>query len=163
MDREGARRVEGGIIPGLGVFGVYLDPPGGRRFWLYDSMLPTNRLGEPKPKFSIATVAEVFFGRSPDWLRWAGKKNNDVFMVDDQPLEIKRTEAGNREYTLVDIERLANALLQMGKIDGTKFAVAIGIVRLMAYQYGVFTDMDRGVSGQVSGQLHLNFEGFSGT
>jgi hypothetical protein len=153
MDREGMRRVEQAVTPDLMALDV--TPPDGRRFWLSDSMLPEGRRGQIKPTFTITQVAKVFFARSADWLRWLGTKQNaegGVFELDGQALEIKRTESGNRVYTLVDVERLAHALLEHGKIDGVQFTTAINILRLMAYQYKILTDQDmtpRPAAGQL--------------
>lgn len=158
MDREGLRRVEAGVNPGLGVLGTHLDPPGGRRFWLYDSMLPEGRKGQVKPTFTITQVAKIFFARSADWLRWLGaqhEKEGGIFELDGEELVIKRTESGNRVYTLVDVERLAHALLQHHKISGIQFSTTIGLVRLMAFQYGILTDADVSEGGQVRGQLAI--------
>jgi DNA-binding transcriptional MerR regulator len=52
-------------------------------------------------------------------------------------LEPKRTEKGNRYYTLADIERMAHALVQNNAIDGDQLNVVIQLVLLEARLYHV--------------------------
>lgn len=142
MDREGARRVSGAVLPEPGRFVVDVSPPDGRQFWLYDDMMPTNRKGEVKPVFSIAQIAKIFFARSADWVRWLsnqGHKNDGevVFVLDGKALETKRTESGSRFYTLADVERVAHALVEHHRIDGEQFVAAIQIMLWMAYSYSI--------------------------
>jgi hypothetical protein len=108
-------------------------------------MLPTDRFGNVKPVFPIAQVAKTFFARSADWMRLLGQKQDQqggVLELDGQALVVKRTDTGSRYYTLVDIERMAHALLEHGRIDGDRFNAAINIVRWMAYQYKILKDVD---------------------
>lgn len=145
MDREGTRRVEQTVMPGpdiaLEVVSINVTPPDGRRYWLEREMLPQGRLGQIKPTFKIGEVARIFFARSPDWLRWLdGKKHEPsggVFELEGKPLEVERTDAGARIYTLVDVERIAHALLEHRRIDPAQFVGAINIVRWMAYNYKI--------------------------
>lgn len=147
MDREGTRRVAGTVTPDPARLVMDANPPDGRRFWLTDEMLPRDRQGDVKPTFSIAGVAKVFFARSPDWLRWLNTQHKkegseEIFTLDGHPLEIKRTESGNRTWTLVDVERLAHALLQHGKIKVDAFVTTINIIRWMAFSYGMLSEAD---------------------
>jgi hypothetical protein len=115
-------------------------PPYGREYWLTDDMMPKNKNGELKPALSVSVVGQVFFGHSGDWLRRMHKLG-DVF-IDGKLFEPKRTKVGDRYYTLADVERLAEALLQSGKIDGMQFIAAIHLVRWVAFQYGILTGAD---------------------
>ncbi len=145
MDREGAHRVEQAAVLGLDMLTTHITPPGGREYWLTDDMMPTTRLNEVKPSFKIAEVAMVFFARSADWLRWLGaqqEKEGGVLELKGKPLEVQRTTAGSRTYTLVDVERLAHALLENHKIDGTQFLTTINIIRWMAYNYRILSERD---------------------
>lgn len=145
MDSEGARRLEKAVMPDIGTQTTDVNPPGGKRFWLEDSMLPSGRLGQIKPLFKIGEVAKIFFARSPDWLRGLGtqqEREGGVFELDGAPLEFKRTGSGARIYTLVDVERLAHALLEHGKIDVQQFVSAINIMRWMAYCYRILRSQD---------------------
>jgi hypothetical protein len=145
MDREGVHRVEQGMLPGLDMLTTHVEPPRGRKYWLTDEMLPRTRLGEVKPSFKIAEVAKIFFARSADWLRWLGAqqdKDGGVLELDGVPLEIQRTTAGSRTYTLVDVERLAHALLENHKIDGMQYVTAINLIRWMALNYKILSEQD---------------------
>lgn len=145
MDGEGARRLEKAVMPELGSLTTEVNPPEGKRFWLEESMLPSGRLGQIKPTFKIGEVAKTFFARSPDWLRGLGtqqEREGGVFELDGEPLEFKRTDSGARIYTLVDVERLAHALLEHRKIDVQQFVSAINIMRWMAYAYRVLKPED---------------------
>lgn len=145
MDREGARRVGEALMLDPSALTMDVSPPDGRSFWLYESMLPSDRRGQIKPTFRISEVAQFFFARSPDWMRWLGNLHDreaPIFELDGQPLEIKRTESGNRVYNLVDVERLAHALIQHGKIDGQQFMITINLVRWVAVGYRILTVED---------------------
>lgn len=145
MDREGVHRVEQAAIPGLDMLTTHVIPPRGREYWLTNDMMPTTRLGEVKPSFKIAEVAKIFFARSADWLRWLGaqqEKEGGILELKGKPLEIRRTTSGSRTYTLVDAERIAHALLEHGKIDGTQFVTAINIIRWTAFNYKILTERD---------------------
>lgn len=147
MDREGTRRMAGTVMPGSAGLTMNANPPDGRRFWLTDDMLPRDRQGNVKPTFSIAAVTKVFFARSPDWLRWLNTKHKkkggeEILVLDGRPLDIKRTDSGNRTWTLVDVERLAHALLQHGKIQPDAFIKTINTIRWMAYNYGILPERD---------------------
>lgn len=144
MDREGVHRVEQAAIPGLELT-THVIPPRGRKYWLTEDMMPTTRLGQVKPSFKIAEVAKMFFARSADWLRWLGAqqdKEGGVLELEGAPLEIRRTTSGSREYSLADVERLANALLEHGKIDGVQFITAINIMLHVALNYRILDERD---------------------
>lgn len=115
-------------------------PPYGRDHWLSDDKMPKNKNDVVKPMLSVSVVGQVFFGHSGDWLRRLHKLG-DV-KLDGRLFEPKRTDAGDRYYTLADVERLAEALLQSGKIDGMQYIAAIHILRWVAFQYGVLSAAD---------------------
>lgn len=112
------------------------DPETGREFFLWDSMCPLNTEGQPLPAYTVQEAAKVFFGRGPDWLRWryrpAREYPHGYFVLDDVILEPKRTDTGNRYYTLADIERMAHALAENNAIDGEQLSVIIQLVLLQA-------------------------------
>lgn len=142
MDREGSRRVSQVVMVNPTAITMDANPPG-RVFWLEDHMLPVDRRGQVKPTFKVAEVARVFFARSADWLRWLGTRHDrdgGVLELDGKPLIINRTESGSRVYTLVDVERLAHALLQHGQIDAQQFVAAINIIRWIAFNYRILLE-----------------------
>lgn len=131
--------------------------PEGQRFFLDDSMFPLDKSGIPVPTFKVKEVAEVFFGKSVDWLRWRmrpddkrvkdkvtgevtvipGEHPDGFFILDGEPLEFKRTDPGARYFTLADIERMAHALAQGGHIDGARLALVTKMVVTCARLHGV--------------------------
>jgi hypothetical protein len=131
--------------------------PEGKRFWLDDTDFPLDKEGLPTPTFKVKEVAEVFFGKSDDWLRWRMRPNDrrvrnpetgevelvpgdhpdGYFILDGSPMEFKRTESGARYFTLADIERMATALAQGGHIDGARFTLVIKMVVTCARLHGV--------------------------
>lgn len=142
MGRKGARKGEAAVL-------VNVTPPEGHKYWLEESMLPQDRLGGVKPTFKIGEVAKVFFARSPDWLRWLGsRKDADP---DSMVLDVRRTDAGSRIYTLVDVERIAHTLLEHEKINAWQFTYAISTVCAMALQYGILKEADLVPSNTVPG------------
>lgn len=162
MDQEGIRRVERTAMIDPGVLLTELTPPGGRQFWLEEGMLPQDRLGNIKPTFKIGEVAKVFFARSPDWLRWLSTQNEQgggIFELGGQPLTVRRTTSEARIYTLVDVERLAHALLEHGRIDMQQFTSAINIIRWMAYCYKILKPQDMIPSHDAVGVEQLPIEG----
>lgn len=131
--------------------------PGGRRFWLDDSMFEVGKDGMPIPTFRVKDVAVVFFGKSDDWLRWrmrpddkkvTDKETGEVtivkgdypegyFVLDGEVMDFKRTEKNARYFTLADIERMAHALAQGGHIDGARLALVTRMVVTCARLHGV--------------------------
>lgn len=131
--------------------------PEGRRFWLDDSMFPLDKKGKPIPTFKAKEVAEVFFGKSVDWLRWRMRSNDKrvkdpatgrtkvikgdhpdgFFLLDGDPMDFKRTDPGARFFTLADIERMAHALAQGQHIDGQTLTYTIRMVVTCARLHGV--------------------------
>lgn len=117
--------------------------PQGRDFWLDDSMFATDRKGLPIPHFSVQSVAQVFFGNGPDWLRWRMRgdpengRPHGYFLLNGVPLEFKRTDAGARYFTLADVERMATALCQEGGIDGLQLSNITMLVKYCARVNGV--------------------------
>lgn len=141
---------------------VVADPelmvPEGRRFWLDDDMFDkADRNGNPIPSFKVKEVSTMFFGKSPDWLRWRMRPNDKrtkdkvtgevtvtkgdhpdgFFILDGEPLVFKRTGPGARYFTLADIERMAHALAQDGAIDGRTLTLVTRMVVTCARLHGV--------------------------
>jgi hypothetical protein len=92
-----------------------------------------------RPHFQPGVVAEVFFGRTPEWMKERLKGppyQKTPLMVDDEtPLVIRivpRGKTGERRFTLADIERLAWALYQRGDIDGHTLQGACEILHAVA-------------------------------
>lgn len=139
MDHEGMRRATKAAMPDPDALTVDVRPPEGRKYWLEESMLPQDRLGNIKPMFKVGEVAKIFFARSPDWLRWLGAQQKEET---DNVLNARRTGSGSRIYTLVDVERIAHVLLSTGKINARQFTGAINVIRWMAYQYGILNELD---------------------
>lgn len=134
---------------------VVADPdmllPDGQRFYLDPDTTPSF------PRFKVKEVAEIFFGKSDDWLRWRMRPNDKrvkdkvtgkttvikgdhpdgFFILDGVPLEFKRTGPGARYFTLSDIERMAHALAQGGHIDGQRLTLVLRMVVTCARLHGV--------------------------
>ncbi len=131
--------------------------PEGQRFFLDDDMFPLDKRGVPTPAFKSKETAEIFFGKSVDWLRWRMRSNDKrvkdkdtrevtvvkgdhpdgFFLLDGEPLEFKRTGPGSRYYTLADIERMAVALAQEGSIDGQRLSLTTRMVVTCARLHGI--------------------------
>jgi hypothetical protein len=117
------------------------DPESGRVFFLWDHMFSRNEEGIPLPHYTVQETAKVFFGRGPDWLRWryrpATHYPQGYFVLGNTVLEPKRTEKGNRYYTLADIERMAHALVQNNAMDGEQLLIVLQLVLLQAQVHRV--------------------------
>jgi hypothetical protein len=115
-----------------------------REFFMWDNMFTLNENGQPLPAYTVQETAKLFFGKGPDWLRWRYRPANHYpkgyFVLDDVVLEPKRTETGNRYYTLADIERMAHALVENGAIDGAKFSIVLQLVLLQAVMHRVIEE-----------------------
>lgn len=118
--------------------------PPGRRFWITDEMAPGDRAGAPKPWFSTHTVATVFLGRSPAWLRVRMRKSEEypqsMLVLDGKPIDIHRSSSDDRQFSLADIERTVHALYLLGDITEERFAGAIMMVLWCARQHGLFKE-----------------------
>lgn len=94
----------------------------------------------PKPSYTVAEASKMFFGKTPDWMRWLSKKTDKhpdgFFILDGEPIEEHRTEHNFRYYTLADIEKMAHALAFNGVIDGAKCATIISLVKHSLRLYG---------------------------
>lgn len=106
-----------------------LNPPDGG-FWVDDSMCALDKTGFPKPNFSVQETAKVFFGKKGDWLRW--RERTGGFTIDGKSVLPRRSEKGNRRYTLADIERMAHALAQNEAIDGWTLTTVIMLIKWQA-------------------------------
>ncbi len=108
----------------------------GREFFTWDNMFQRDGEGMPLPRYTVQETAKLFFAKGPDWLRWRYRPANHYpsgyFVLDGTVLDPKRTEKGNRYYTLADIERMAHALVENNAIDGEQLSVIIQIVLLQA-------------------------------
>lgn len=132
-------------MPGFSDLQMSINPPSGKRYWFDASVMPKDKRGEVKPVFRVAEVARTFFGKSSDWLRLLIKEHaarGQVFVLDGKDLITHRTDTGNRIYNLADIELMAHALLQSGKIDVRQFITTLNILRWVAYSYQILTDRD---------------------
>jgi hypothetical protein len=123
----------------LNAFGVPSQPDprfGNLKFYMWDSMFPVDSSGMPVPNYAVQEAAKLFFGRSPDWLRWRYRKATNrphgYFVLNGVVLEPKRTEAGSRYYTLADIERMAYALVENYAIDPEQLYLIIQTVLIQA-------------------------------
>lgn len=119
-------------------------PPGRhRRFWITDDMVAADGNGAPKPWFSTHTVATVFLGRSPAWLRVRMRQSEDypqsMLVLDGKPIEIHRSSSDDRQFSLADIERTAHALYEAGQINAERFSCTIMMILWCARQHGLFT------------------------
>lgn len=118
------------------------DPKLGMSFYLWDNMFPTTTTGMPRPVYTVQETAKLFFGKGSDWLRWRYRPAepnypNGYFVLNGVLLEPKRTEKGNRFYTLADIERMAHALVENHAIDPDHLSVVLQLVLLQARLYRV--------------------------
>jgi hypothetical protein len=116
------------------------DPVTGRWFYLWDDMFAVDDKGRPVPSFGAQETSKIFFGRGPDWLRWRYHPTenypNGYFVLDNVILEPKRSDSGQRFYTLADIERMAHALAENDAIDGARLMSVISIALHVARLYG---------------------------
>lgn len=118
------------------------DPKLGMSFFLWDNMFPTAGSGMPRPVYTVQETAKLFFGKGSDWLRWRYRPAephypHGYFVLNGVQLEPKRTEKGNRYYTLADIERMAYALVENNAIDPEHLSVVLQLVLLQARLYRV--------------------------
>jgi hypothetical protein len=121
------------------------DPKTGMVFFLWDNMFHRTEDGIPIPNYTVQETAKVFFGRGPDWLRWRYRPANNYpdgyFVLKGTILEAKRTESGNRYYTLADIERMAHALVENNAIDGQQLSIILQLILLQARLHRVIKDV----------------------
>jgi hypothetical protein len=115
-----------------------LSPPS-ERFWITEDMLLTGSDGACRPSFSTLVVANAFFGLSAAWLRVkmrpSEKYPHGELVLDGQPLEIRRSSAQDRQFSLLDIERVARALHTAGSINDRRLASALTMVVACAVAY----------------------------
>jgi hypothetical protein len=93
--------------------------------------------------FRIQDLAKVFFDRSKDWIRWlhrdAPNYDEGHFVLDGDVLQPKRSRANYRVYSLADIERLALALHQDGRLSDEDLTEIIGVVIFVAVRYKILS------------------------
>lgn len=119
-------------------------PPDGRRFWITEDMITRDEHGAPDPWYSTNTVASLFFGRSAAWLRVRMRQDDEwpqsQLVLDGQPIEIYRSTSQDRQFSLLNIERAAHALLANGSLDRYRFACTIQMVIWAARQRRILKD-----------------------
>lgn len=103
------------------------------------------------PHFTVSEMANFFFGKSNHWVRWLegiaeigedGKKKKDAkgvpfWFTDPQTGERRKVGQGRndksaRVYTLTDVEEVAHALAQNGRISGTQLRQTLLLVQVSA-------------------------------
>lgn len=116
-----------------------LSPPDGRRFWI--TALRHDEEGVPRPTFSTSVVATAFFGRSSAWLRVRMRPSPEhphgELVLDGKPLDIRRSDADDRQFSLQDIEMSAHALHQNGAIDVKRLSAVLAMTAACAVAYGM--------------------------
>jgi hypothetical protein len=117
--------------------------PPDRRFWVTDDMIPRDREELPYPRFNVIQTATIFFAKSDSWLRMLMREGQ--FILDGAPLEFRRIPTGNprgdpRYFTLADIEQMAYALAQQGRINEHTLTCAIQLVKWEARAHGILKD-----------------------
>jgi len=102
--------------------------------------IDTDPDGDPKNRFTVSDMARTFFNRSNHWIRWI-ESQGQMFYTD--PKTRKKREVGQRRnekqaryYTLADIEEVAHALAQNGRISGTQLRQTLTLVRVSAEMRG---------------------------
>lgn len=108
-----------------------LEPPQGE-FWTrpewYDEAT-----GEPG--YTLSEVARFFFARSASWLRhhvWRGH-----LVLDGEPVAVPRDRSNDYlRWRLYDVEITAHALAQNGYLQLDQLSRTIGLVKLLAQNYG---------------------------
>lgn len=115
--------------------------PPERRFWITEDMIKRGKKGAPQPWFSTHTVATVFIGRSAAWLRVRMRQSEEwpesELVLDGKPLDIHRSPTGDRQFSLLDIERTAHSLRESNSIDEERFTCMIMQVTWCARQNGM--------------------------
>lgn len=112
--------IEPFVISGEGV----LTPPDRDRWVTEEMFIEKGRL----PTFTVQQVSEVFFGKSPTWLRKRLWERSSRFAPD-------KTDSGHRRFGLHQIEDLAHMLLEDDAISPLQFAMVIRMVKSSAVQH----------------------------
>jgi hypothetical protein len=97
--------------------------------------------GLPLPWFRIEDLAKFFFVKTKDWIRWLHRDAPGYpkghFLLDGVPIVPKRTRAGYRAFSLPDIERMAYALHQDGRLADEDLGQILALIRQVAVRYKV--------------------------
>jgi hypothetical protein len=143
--------------------------PEPRRFILDDGMLGTDDkkgspgFGLPVPWFQIEDLANVFFDKSKDWIRWLHRSApgypDGHFVLDGEVLKPKRTRSGYRAYTLADVEKFARALHQGGRMNDKDLGEILNLIIAVAVRHKVITWED----GEIARGLYLDADGLPRT
>lgn len=80
------------------------------------------------PLYSVGEMAKVFFGMSTHWVRWMDK---DPIMYGEERVGDRRRN-GARVYSLSDVEKMAHAWAQAGRIKTPKLRAALETVKAQA-------------------------------
>lgn len=124
----------------FGVSPIY-DPILDQHFWIWDDLFSYDENNKPNPSLSVQECAK-FFARGPWWLRWKYRKTPESpqggFVLNGIEIVPKRTDRGNRYYTLADVERMAHALAKSRAISGEKLAQVMTLLLIQGAMYGVF-------------------------
>lgn len=124
---------------------VLVDPevvtPPGQSLWTGPEMYDDKR---NRPRYTMGTVAQVFFCRSTPWLRkhMRPQPNAEGVLVRHNEsseyglVEPPRTEAGHHAWRLYDIERLAYAFQEHHVITTAELQLCLKMIKLQAKGYG---------------------------
>lgn len=132
-----------------------LAPPD-RLFWVMPDMIPQDKYGRPKLKFTVDQVAKFFFGYSGSWLRLKMKpdaNHPDTYFVlggermefnreasYGKPAEARENDLSARFFTLADIEPMAYSLFAFGAITHDRLVAVINLVKWEARLHGTLED-----------------------
>lgn len=87
-----------------------------------------------KPVFTVSEVAKTFYGRSPHWIRWLERVGR--LDVNGKSVMTPRTQEGARTYTLAEVARMAETLLNNEAIDQQQYETALVVAQSIALVWG---------------------------
>ena len=87
------------------------------------------------PIFTVSEVGKIFFARSSHWMRLMERMG---FTVKGEKVTVPRSDGGTgvRQFTLHDVELVAHALGESGRIDPTQLVKALRTVQTIADVWG---------------------------